>query len=71
MSDHWTLEIPEWGTVVAYRSPRDGVMIIDIDNSELEDDSPDIDEQLTPRARISLNDGYIYENPEYPYGEDR
>lgn len=70
MSGPWTVTVPVpgYGTIDVYRSPADYALVIDVNTPDVEVAKANAMPDGTPRIRISVNDGAVWENPPYPAG---
>lgn len=60
------LAIPGYGAIVAYRSLRDGVLVVEIDTGEASVEAGTVDEDGEPRLRVLVNEDTVwhYDTPE-------
>jgi hypothetical protein len=51
---------------VVYKSDADGTLVVHIDTGKAVEEN-----ERGPMIRVYLNDGWIFENPPYPRGEEK
>lgn len=62
----WKLELPGYGELSAYISPRDHVLVVEIDTPEATFENGNADFDTRPKIRINVNDDAVWENPPLP-----
>lgn len=61
----WGTELPGYGSISAYLSDKDGVLVIEIDTPEAPENG-NVDSDGRPKMRVLVNDDPVWENPPYP-----
>ena len=63
---HMVMTVPGYGETVAYRSPTDDVLVVEIGTTEATEADGTADGAGLPRLRVYVNDGPVWEHPPYP-----
>lgn len=62
----YQLDLPGVGEITAYRSTRDGALVVEIDTDEATAADGTAHDDGTPRLRVYVNDSPVWEHPAYP-----
>jgi hypothetical protein len=61
------LAVPDYGEITVYRSPKDDVLVVEIETLEATTAAGTATgANDVPRLRVYVNDGAVWEHPPYP-----
>lgn len=62
----WTMDLPGYGSITAYRSEKDGTMVVEIDTPQATVAEGTSTDNGVPLMRVYVNDDAVWEHPPYP-----